>query len=275
MMSSRAIEELLILTKTYPNPSSNHRETTCVAAFDQAGQLRRLYPVPFRLLDGEHQFKKWEWIRGQLASPRADHRPESRRIDIDTVQKTGREVGTENAWAERRRWIEPHVVAGMTALELRRQETGQTLGFIRPTRILSLEITPVKDPDWTDEDKKKLLQEGLFDSEAIRARAPLRKLPFDFHYIYECATAGGPEQFRHKITDWEAGALFWNCRQGYGDDWEGPFRQKLETEFSAKDLLFLMGTVHRFPDQWLIVGLVYPPKPLPDEGQQLSLGLGH
>jgi hypothetical protein len=27
------------------------------------------------------------------------------------------------------------------------------------------------------------------------------------------------------------------------------------------DLMFLMGTIHRFPNQWLIVSLIYPPKP--------------
>ena len=26
-----------------------------------------------------------------------------------------------------------------------------------------------------------------------------------------------------------------------------------------EELLILMGTIHRFPDQWLIVGFVYPP----------------
>lgn len=24
--------------------------------------------------------------------------------------------------------------------------------------------------------------------------------------------------------------------------------------------MFLMGTIHRFPGQWLIVGLIYPPR---------------
>jgi hypothetical protein len=28
--------------------------------------------------------------------------------------------------------------------------------------------------------------------------------------------------------------------------------------------MFLMGTIHRFPNQWLIVSLIYPPK-LPTE----------
>src|SRR4030095_2263805 len=102
-------------------------------------------------------------------------------------------------------WIEPHLVETFEALEKRRQTSGETLGFLRPARILKLEITPVKDPDWTDADKAKLSQDGLFDSVQVKSRPPLRKLPYDFHYEYE---SGGSVE-RHKVVDWEAGALFW------------------------------------------------------------------
>ena len=44
----------------------------------------------------------------------------------------------------------------------------------------------------------------------------LKKVPFDFHYRYVCGT----REYRHKIADWEAGALYLNCRSRYGDDWE-------------------------------------------------------
>ena len=271
---SNALEDILILTKTYPSPSTKYRETTCVAAFNADGQLLRIFPVPFRLLEGDQHFSKWEWIRARLARATGDRRPESRRIDVDSIDKSGRSIGTDRGWAERRRWIEPHIVAGMAALDARRLNTGQTLGFIRPTQLVSLDITEVKEPDWTDEEWAKLQRDGLFDSDEVRGRPPLKKLPFDFHYNYECLGIAGIETNRHKLTDWEVGALFWNCWRSHGPaDWAVPFRQKLEMEFAAEDLLFLMGTVHRFPDQWLIVGLVYPPKPQPGEGQQLSLTL--
>jgi hypothetical protein len=47
-----------------------------------------------------------------------------------------------------------------------------------------------------------------------------------------------------------------------GDDWERPFRDKFWKALPASDLMFLMGTIHRFPDQWLIVSVIYPPKRL-------------
>jgi hypothetical protein len=265
------VENLLILTKTYPMPSTKYRETTCVAAVTQNGSIRRLFPVPFRLLQRAQQFQKWEWIEAGITKAPQDNRPESYKIDVDTIVRNGKRIGTENAWMKRRTWISPHIVSNFAELQQRRQITGETLGFLRPAKLLKLEVSPVKERDWTEKDKAHLFQDGLFDDNAIRSRLPLEKLPFDFHYRYQDEAMS---DLRHKITDWEAGALFRNCYHQHGDQWERPFRQKLEEDFSKTDLLFLMGTVHRFPDQWLIVGLFYPPLQPKNQQMQLALAFG-
>jgi hypothetical protein len=89
-------EQLLILTKTYPNPSVKYRETTCVAALTADGQMRRIFPVPFRFLDGQQQFKKWEWVNGKVIKAKDDQRPESYKIALDTIQRTGQVIDTKN-----------------------------------------------------------------------------------------------------------------------------------------------------------------------------------
>ena len=261
MLASQQTEELLILTKTYPGPSTKYRETACVAALTRAGEMRRLFPVPFRFLDGELRFRKWEWIRGTVKKSNDDHRPESQRLDFDSIEKLNESIPTKNNWRLRREWIQPHLFDSFDALEQRRQKSGETLGFIRPARLLGLDITPVKNAEWTEKERLYLTQEVLFENESARQRPPLRKLPFDFHYRYECHALNAITMHRHMITDWEVGALYWNCVRSNGPDWKKPFRAKLETEFLEKDLILLMGTVHRFPDQWLIIGLVYPPRP--------------
>ncbi|MDF2441430.1 MAG: hypothetical protein JWN98_2414, partial [Abditibacteriota bacterium] len=246
--------------KTYPQPSTKHRETTCVAALNRQGALRRLFPVTFRFIDGDMQFQKWEWVRANVLRAHDDRRPESHKLDVDSIIKVGAKIGTNNGWEERKKWVEPHILENFEALEKRRQDTGETLGILRPTRLTKLEVTAVKNPDWTSEEKEKLSKECLFDTDETKSRPALRKLPFDFHYHYECETTMGVETNRHKITDWEAGALYWNCVHNYGPNWERPFRARLQEEFAKKDLMLLMGTIHRFPGQWLIVGLIYPPK---------------
>jgi hypothetical protein len=272
-MAQHHFEDLLILAKTYPTPSTKYRETSCVAAVNRAGELRRLFPIPYRFLEGHAQFSKWEWMRARVCSALRDNRPESHNIDSDSIARLGERVGTERRWETRRSLLHPHIVEGFNALEARRQSTGETLGVLKVSRVLQLDVTPLRDKDWTEAQLQNLEREGLFDSADARKRPPLRKLPFDFHYHYECETSSGKEVLRHKLTDWEVGSLYWNCVRYHGEHWESAFRDKLETQFARKDLMFIMGTMHRFPDQWLIVGLVYPPKLPPERTGQLGLEL--
>jgi hypothetical protein len=47
----------------------------------------------------------------------------------------------------------------------------------------------------------------------------------------------------------------------YGPDWEAKFRERYETEMIQKnDTHFYVGTVHKHPNRWIIVGLFYPPR---------------
>src|SRR3546814_9364123 len=92
-------------------------------------------------------------------------------------------------------------------LNTARVSTGATLGILRPTRIVGLDITPVDNPDWTKEELQKLVQyqqqAGLFDDDDAREITTLRKLPFSFHYNYECEVGGETRAYRHKVADWE------------------------------------------------------------------------
>ena len=256
-------EDVLILTKTYPTPSLKYRETSCVAGVTREGALRRLFPIPFRLLQGADQFAKWEWIRIKSGHKTSDTRLESRKIETDAIVRLRESVDANDGWSKRLPIIAPHLVSDPAALEARRRLTGETLGFVEPSRCLALEITPTESPDWTREELEKLRADGLFDSDEVRNRTELRKVPFDFRYRYECPTPDGPKEFRHKVTDWELGALYWNCWQNHGPEgWEAAFRQKAERWFFDKRrMFFLLGTMLAHPHRWLIVGLVYPPTP--------------
>lgn len=66
--------------------------------------------------------------------------------------------------------------------------------------------------NWTDEEKEKLLrlqqQSELFDEvEEGKQIRLLEKLPYDFHYRYECEVDGQTFAYRHKLVDWEIGIL--------------------------------------------------------------------
>lgn len=258
-------ERILILCKTYPSPSGKHSETSCVAGISEAGALIRLFPVPFRLIRDGQQFKKWQWISAQIYPANGDRRPESHKIYVDTITMDAAPLSTKDLWLARRQALAPLTVFGDFAeLDAARVANGVTLGLLRPKRVTGLEITPVGNPDWTKGELEKLVQHqqqaGLFESDDAREITTLRKLPYAFHYTYECEVGRETRRYRHKIADWEAGALYWNCHRSHGAGWVAPFRAKLEGTLPNHDIHFLMGTIHRFPDQWLIVSLIYPPK---------------
>ena len=60
-------------------------------------------------------------------------------------------------------------------------------------------------------------------------------------------------------TDWEMSELYRKVRQIHGDNWEAPFRQRYWDEMIHKyDTHFYVGTMHRNPASWIIVGVFYP-----------------
>jgi hypothetical protein len=274
-----SVIKVLVLCKTYPSPSATYSETSCVAGLTEQGRFIRLFPVPFRLVADEHQFKKWQWIEVRVEKARADHRPESHRVFVDTLQVLDEplEAG-KKGWPMRMALLHPAPqFHSYVAMEQARQQTGVTLALLRPRRIARLEIKRLKAASWSADELAKLLrwqqQDSLFDEEgAGKDVRLLEKLPFDAYYHCEFEENGQVQTQRIKLVDWEVGALYRNLRRQHGAaGWETPFRQKYEQELPARDLLLLMGTVHRFPSQWLGVSVFAPPKPQPEAGGQAAL----
>lgn len=276
-MPTTIIERVLILAKTYPSPSAKYVETSCVAGISEDGQMRRLYPVPFRLIEGDKQFQKWQWVTARIRKSNDDHRTESHRIYVDTIDCDSEPLSTKNQWEARWPWIEKiPSFNSFYEMEQQRINGNLSLALLKPKKILGLIIKPAKNSEWTEEEKKKLLQEqmqgSLFNQvEEEKHIKELKKIPFDFYYDYLCDTPNGEVRSTHKIVDWEAGALYWRCRRSHGEAWETPFRAKLETDLLGKELMLLMGNIHRFQDQWLIISLIYPPRLRPILNPQISL----
>lgn len=261
-------EDLLVLTKTYPNPSMNYCETSCVAAINEKGELRRLYPIPFRFLQKEKQFKKWQWIKSKIEkSP--DKRPESHHIDVVCLT-TGETISTDNHWSNRINLINHLIFPSFTELEKCRIAEKCSMGFIRPENV-KFNLVKRKDTEWSDREVSYLQQQGLFDTSDIKNKTILKKIPYEFRYSFNEETECGIQTYDFMITDWEICQFFWMCQDRYGTSWEIYFRQKMEEYLPSKDLILMMGTIHRFPDKWLIIGVVYPPKHKPGEATQPRL----
>jgi hypothetical protein len=245
------------VVRTYPVPAKKGVEVSCTAAITDKGEWLRLFPVPYRRLNPNQKFSKYQWIEVGVIKAN-DPRPESHRISQETIRIQSAVLATANAWQARKDVIFPLKAESMCAIRRQRDERGRpTLGIFKPADLLRLIIKPAKNPTWTQAELEIMRQGDLFESESADE---LEKIPFDFSYEFRCAdpTCNGHTM---KCTDWEMGQSWRKWRTDYGADWEQAFRQKYETEMRERfDTHLYVGTIHQHPTEWIIVGLFYPPK---------------
>jgi len=94
--------KIFITVKTYPTLSKKYDELVCTAGILDDGSWARIYPLPFRKLDYDNRYKKYQWMEIPLQKNTGDTRPESYRVgDISQIKLIGEPVGTEKGWKER------------------------------------------------------------------------------------------------------------------------------------------------------------------------------
>lgn len=249
-------KRVLITVKTYPVPSWKTIESSCTAGITDDGRWIRLYPIPHRLLEGEQQFQKYQWIQVRAAKS-ADPRPESYQPDIDSIRTEGKPIPSDGKWQQRKAIVSPLASPSLCALKRLHDKMGASIGLFRPRRILSFEIEREENEEWTSEELAKLRREDMFLGRPTR---PLEKVPFRFYYRFEC---DDPECTGHRLSchDWEIVQLYRRCRTDYGRGWEARLRRRYERDMiELCDTHFYVGTVLAHPDSWIIVGMFYPRK---------------
>lgn len=262
-MAAWAKKRVLITVRTYPTPARKGVETSCTAGITDDGQWIRLYPIPYRSLDEDRQFAKYQWIEAEVTKAKSDTRAESFTPNVATIN-IGASISTADEWRGRWQVVRPLIRPSLCGIKAQCDQTGSpTLGLFKPAKIKRLLIEPSEEPEWTTEQLAKLNQ--TLDLFQARPATRLEKLPFDFRYEFSCADAACSG---HSLicTDWEMGQSYRSWRRQYGDGWEKAFRQRYETEMIGKyDTHFFVGNHHLFPSSWMVVGLFYPPKPaIPD-----------
>ncbi|MGB8509857.1 MAG: hypothetical protein WCD76_15860 [Pyrinomonadaceae bacterium] len=188
----------------------------------------------------------------------ADARPESYTPSIQSIKIISETLPTDNEWQARKDIVEPLRARSLCQLQRERDAHNQpTLGFFRPNVIKRLRITAAS-PTWTQGQLDMLRHGKLFDRQP---QEELEKIPYDFHYLFSCDDDACRGHALH-CTDWEMAQAWRRWSRDYGDEWEAKFRQRFEKEMIERnDTHFYVGTVHRHPKNWIIIGLFYPPKP--------------
>lgn len=265
-----AKERVLIVVKTYPTLSKKYIELVCTAGFREDGSWVRIYPLPFRFLDDDRKYKKYQWIEIDMEKNPRDSRPESYRpINIDDIA-LGEVVSTgrRRDWDERKR-----IVLGNNKVFTNLQEVIDgaknnefSLAVFKPSKIL--EFTSEKVPDAWDASREDVAREALkqgslFEDSPASNETIMPKLPYKFSYRFRDDKG---KVSKLMIEDWEIGQLYWRClKQGGEEHAVRKVKEKYFDDFAkTKDLHLFLGTTYKFhkmgaPNPYVIIGTFHPP----------------
>ena len=243
--------------KAYPALSSKLEEFVCVAGFAvrllEQPRWVRLFPVPFRELDLEQQFHKWQPITLDVEPSSNDRRPESLRPVSHTIQ-----TGALLRSRDRRRLVASMPHMSMCDLIAQQQLDGTSLGVIRPREVIDV-IVVERDDDEVRKHQERAAaianQQKLFGPEL----APLEAIPHRFVYQYLCEH---PHCGLHNqgIIDWEISAAYRKWRGSYPDNFIDRIRNKWLDELCGpdRDTRFFVGNMHQHPSSFLVLGVFSP-----------------
>ena len=273
------IEKVLVTVMTYPALSDKHFETVCTAGFRLDGSWIRIFPIPYRMLLGRDESKryhKWQWIEVDLEQNLVhDKRRESFHIrDIDSLKLLSPIDKKRINWDLRISWVlkNKKVYRNMSELLEDTKRDNTSLAVLKPSCIMDViykkeDMSKFEEKLKRQEDKYKaeLLQMKIFEDEGEMSETFrfAEKVPYKFSYIF--TTEDGKKRTL-MIEDWEIGMLYRNIFQQYKD--EVVACQKVREKYlnmAREDIYLFLGTSYEWhmknaPDPYLIIGVFAPPK---------------
>ena len=149
-------KRVLITVRTYPTPAKKGIEVSCTGGVTDSGEWIRLFPVPYRFLEPDRRFKKYQWIDVDAIKAADDSRPESFKLNIETV-KVGSKIPTTDRWRARKDVIFPLRRPSLCQIEKITEERGcPNVGHLLPSRDKAIE-------DQEDRPGLELRSEGDFE----------------------------------------------------------------------------------------------------------------
>jgi hypothetical protein len=145
-------QRILIWGKTYPELSSKYQETVCTGGTLENGNFIRLYPIPFRYLSDDLIFTKYQWIKAKIKKSEEDPRPESYKVDPESIVVQERIPSDKFEWFQRKQHVLKNGANCFDTVEdliLQNREENTSIGFVRPHKIHNIysEERPSEDYD--------------------------------------------------------------------------------------------------------------------------------
>jgi hypothetical protein len=254
---------VLIWAKTYPELSAKYLETVCTAGVLEDGTPVRLYPIPYRYLAKD--FHKYQWIQAGLTKNPDDSRPESYKVDCDSIKCEETIPTTTDEWGKRAEIVfkdKTWQFDSMDALLAAHEERNVSLGVVAPRKIIDIAIQKRSPDDAKDfEDKMRRLRAQRdadrkqldFFEKAIPPE--MKKLEFlasraKIHWLCGNPACPGHDM---QVLDWEISEL--QRREG---DAKALEKLKQICDLKRYALRFYLGNLFQYPSSFTIVGLWYP-----------------
>ena len=256
--------KILIWGKTYPELSKKYIETVCTAGVLDSGKPVRLYPVTYRYLNDE-QFRLYQWITAGLLKNPNDTRPESYKIDCDSITLGERLPSTGDEWGKRGEFIfkdKCWQFNSVDDLQQAQRKERTSLGMVTPREIVRVEATDRSGEDARSfgqkfEDLKKTVEAQRAQIQMFEDAIPpeMKKLEFlksrvMVSWLCNTADCGGHKM---QVLDW--GLCELQRREG---NEAAVSRMKELCNLKKYDLKFFLGNLFQYPTSFLIVGLWYP-----------------
>lgn len=275
-----ALTKVLITVKTYPTLSKKYGELVCTAGFREDGSWIRIYPIPFRKLEYDQRYKKYQWIEIDLEKNKSDFRPESYKpVSGGLDFKTFDTIGTENNWQNRKEIVFNKIYTNLTTLieEAKDKQICTSLAVFKPKEVFDFKIEQVN-RNWDEEKlaelEAKSKQLKLFET----SESPfivVDKLPYKFSYKFKDEN---DRESTMMIEDWEIGALYRNCLARHeGNEAKAceDVKKKYFDDFAkTKDLYLYLGTtqLHHFvaPNPFIVIGTFHPKKTEPNKDEYIK-----
>jgi hypothetical protein len=223
--------KVLVTVKAAPEPSTTYGDTVCVAGVrvdSSPPRWVRLYPVPFRHLSSDQQFRKYDVVEVDTLPAKRDSRGESRRPIWESLTVVGH-LGTK---AARDRALAPMIGPSMCALlaAVQRDIDAQSLGLVELRDFDRLEIT--RHPGWTPAQQRAVqlsLETTTLFGAPDKPAPPLQAPKFIVRVRYRCASSSCPGH-GPSLLDFELAALQYRGRAMDDDGLIELIRRKFEYE---------------------------------------------
>jgi len=252
-------KRILITVKAYPAPSTRHGETVCCAGINLSNsQFARLYPIPYRDLDIERKFRKYSIIDVDCAKPTSDHRPESFKVNPDSIEVVEWIGTTREGWEKRKSIVLALPLLSMCQVYKDAKERDLSLALIKPVDV----SFKWKKRSPSDQKSREdcYAQLGFFN----KAKAVIEEIPFHFYYRFRCIGETTCPAHRLSIIDWEIGQAFRDWRTKYRP--EDRLLEKIRerwmdiADIRKRDVYFYVGNMQRFRENFMILGVFSPPR---------------